>query len=124
MRGTADLAVALRDFEPMTVREGGWISKCTGAFLSKDGRTLLAECVAIWQGVTHNYFVRVEQKSDQVTIRIDSRTNVEKNDGVKLGIVLLAGLLRRSSPHLVLEKSNLPPGMLEGFGAGDDEAVV
>jgi len=93
-------------------QEREWISKLTDCFLSTNGREVLVAATAVCRGVTHNFYVRVDQKQDQITVRIEPRTNVEKNDGVKWAVAMVALWMKTVWPELIIDKSNLPPEML------------
>jgi hypothetical protein len=111
-RGHVTLAQAWEKFQPHVRQEGEWISKLTDCFLSTSGREMLVEAMAVCRGVTHNFYVRVNQKQEQVTVRIEPRTNVEKNDGVKWAVAMAASWMKTVWPELIIDKSNLPPEML------------
>lgn len=116
-QGAVELREAWSRFLPQLRNEAGWITKITDCFLACQHRCLLYESTAVYRGVTHNFYVRVEQKDQQVTIRIEPRTNVEKNDGVKWAVAMIGKALREIFPEeLVFEKSNLPDEMLGYLG--------
>lgn len=112
LRGTCSLEDVWRQFRPLTTSVGGWITKLTDCYLGVSHGGLLVEATAVYRGVTHNFYVRVDGKSDQITVRIEPRTNVEKNDGVKRAVALVANQLRVVAPVLSIEKTNLPPEMV------------
>ncbi|MCX7625498.1 MAG: hypothetical protein N2Z21_04735 [Candidatus Sumerlaeaceae bacterium] len=117
--GSAELKEAWSRFLPQLRNEAGWITKITDCLLAYHGRCMLYESTAVYHGVTHNFYVRVEQKDRQITVRIEPRTNVEKNDGVKWAVAMVAKSLRDTFPQgLVFEKSNLPEHMLAYLGEG------
>jgi hypothetical protein len=111
-QGTAELKEVWSKFAPQLRSEGGWITKITDCYLSAQHNSLLFESTAVFRGVTHNFYVRAELKQQQITVRIEPRTNVEKNEGVKWAVAMVAKLLRQCCVHLQVEKSNLPDEML------------
>ncbi len=106
--GHAELEPIWESFEPAVHREGDWLTKLTSCFLDSWKRVVLVEATVVCRGVTHNFYVRVDSKPEQVTVRVEPRTNVEKNLGVKLAVAMVAKLLRSASPQLSIEKTNLP----------------
>ncbi len=115
LRGTVKLQEACERFSPAVVSNAGWITKITDCFLNSRETCMLFESTVVCKGVTHNFYVRVDQKQDQITVRIEPRTNVEKNDGVKRAVAMAAQFLASLFPQLAFEKSNLPPEMLAGL---------
>lgn len=111
--GKVDLRAFAQNFQPQVRNERGWITKLTDYFVAAGENSALFEALAVAQGVTHNFFVRVEQKGDGVSVRIDPRTNVEKNDGVKRAVAIAAALLRQHMPSLSVKRTNLPQEILE-----------
>lgn len=112
-KGTADLAAAHAAFSPVTRNENDWIIKLMHAYLSEDRTALLFETVSVRSGFSQNYYARAEIKSGQITIRVDPRTNVEKNEGVKRGLVAIRDFLLSLEPGLVFDKTNLPDELLK-----------
>ncbi|MGB9691425.1 MAG: hypothetical protein ACPL7D_04595 [Candidatus Sumerlaeaceae bacterium] len=111
-RGAVALQDAWEGFTPLLVNEHGWLTKVTDCFLNGRRTCMLLESTAVFQGVTHNFYVRVDQKQDQVTVRVEPRTNVEKNEGVKRAVAIVSRFLAQRFPYLIFDKSNLPPEML------------
>ena len=107
--GTADLIAVHRDFQPITRSEEGWIIKLLKAYLANDSRSVLFESTAVRSGFSVNFYVLAEQKKESVTVRVDARTNVEKNDGVKRAVAIAGELVARANPALKYDKTNLPP---------------
>ena len=115
--GQAQLGKIWEVFQPCLQQKGPWITKLTDCFLNASRKNLLVEATAVCKGVTHNFYVRIDLKSDQITIRIEPRTNVEKNDGVKWGVTMVAAMLWAENPSLELDKTNLPEEMVAALEA-------
>jgi hypothetical protein len=113
LAGKVDLCAIAKDFQPHVRNDCGWITKLTDYFVAAAGNSALFEALAVAQGVTHNFFVRVEQKGDEVSVRIDPRTNVEKNDGVKRAVAIASAVLRHHVPSLSVKRTNLPQDILK-----------
>jgi len=112
--GKVDLMAAWKAFGPQVINKDNWITKVSDAFLNASQTVLLFEATAVYRGVTHNFYVRAETKhGQQLTVRIEPRTNVEKNDGVKRAVVLVGRFLQSVASELKMEKSNLPVDMLK-----------
>ena len=107
--GIADLGAIHAQFQAITVTDDGWILKLLKAYLANDKRSILFEATAVRSGFSVNFYVLAEQKKESVTVRVDPRTNVEKNDGVKRAVAMASELLSKSTPHLRFDKTNLPP---------------
>lgn len=103
------MAAIHRAFQPISDTQEGWILKLLKAYLANDGRSILFESTAVRSGFSVNFYVLAEQKKESVTVRVDPRTNVEKNDGVKRAVALVGGLIANHTPGLQFDKTNLPP---------------
>ena len=112
MKGEADLERVHGSFAPQSRSANGWILKLVECYRSHNARALLFECVSVRSGFSQNYFVRAERKSGGLSIRVDPRTNIEKNEGVKRILVLVRDAIVAVSPGLVLETTNLPEELL------------
>jgi hypothetical protein len=108
-KGEADLKSLHEAFEAVGDTQDGWILKLLKAYLANDRRSILFEATAVRSGFSVNFYVLTEQKREGVTVRVDPRTNVEKNDGVKRCIALVASRLKAANHSLVFDKTNLPP---------------
>lgn len=98
-----------RAFQPINATQEGWILKLQKAYLANDARSILFEATAVRSGFSVNFYVLAEQKKESVTIRVDPRTNVEKNDGVKRAIAIASEFIGANTPGLRFNKTNLPP---------------
>jgi hypothetical protein len=111
-KGTADLAAVCAGFAPLKTEANGWIIKLPQAYLAANGRTLLAECTAVRSGFAQTFYALAEQKGESLTIRVDPHTAVERNEGVKRSLLVVRDLIVEKNPHLVLDRSNLDPELL------------
>lgn len=111
--GAADLASVHQAFQPDSLEQEGWIIKITRAFLADDGRSILFESIAVRSNFSQSFYVVAECKRNQVTIRVDPRTNVEKNDGVKRAVSLASSIVLARNPDLRPLRTNLPQHIYE-----------
>lgn len=117
-KGIADLRGIHAGFQPAKTESNGWIIRLTQAYLAANGQTIIMESTAVRSGFVQTFYALVEQKGDKLTLRIDPHTAVERNEGVKRTLTTIRDLLLAANPHLVFDKSNLPPEIL-GDGSPD-----
>jgi hypothetical protein len=107
-----DLSKVQADFKRQQRNSNGWILKLLHCYLSDDHCTLLFESISVAQGFSQDYYVRAEIKGDTFTIRVDSHTNIVKDEGVKRTLLFVRDVIAASNPGLALLKTNLPPELL------------
>lgn len=113
LNGHAELPAIGASFKPAQYQQAGWILKLRGCYVSSDAVKLLVDCTAVRSGFAQDFYVRVEQKQDAVTVRVDPYMRIERNEGVQRCVLLIAGLLlHQQADRLSFEKSNLPPEIL------------
>ena len=107
LKGTVTFEKFQQSFENNTFKVNDWVLKFQNCYLSYQCNTLLIDTVAIRSGFAQSYYLLVEQKKNQVTVRIDPHTNVEKNEGVKRSVVRVAEEVITQFPGLIFDKTNI-----------------
>ena len=102
-------------FQQVTGKSNGWILKLNRIYISADSRALMIECTAVRSGFAQDFYLRVDQRDTQLTVRVDPLMRIERNEGVQRCIVLVARLIREKSSDIVLLKTNLPAEIAESF---------
>lgn len=115
LTGGAGLASFCSDFERKTVHVNDWIIKFQNCFVSHDHKTIILDTIAVRSGFSQGFYLLIEQKHDQYTIRVDPHTNVEKNEGVKRAIASVAHNLLYKWLSLQFTRSNIDPDYLGAF---------
>ena len=105
--GELDLAKIFASLEPFTERAGSTIMKTSGAYLERGGNAIVVEAAAIENGKGTNFLVPVSKRDDGLVVRLHPSLNVEKTDGVKRLLALLAKRIVSLSPGLAVGKTNL-----------------
>lgn len=113
LEGQADLAAVHTSFQPASVQVNGWLVKFQQCFLASTGKTLMFQTVATRSGFVQSFYILAENKNDQLSLRIDPHTNVEKNEGVKRSLAVAMGLIAASGHGAKILKTNLPAEFLE-----------
>lgn len=112
-KGKGNFTKVHRSFQQHRVDENGWILKLRNCYLSTDAESLLFEVTAVRSGFSQDFHLRVEQKSESFTVRLDPYMRIERNEGVQRAIQAVATLLLQHEPGLVLERTNLPADVLK-----------
>lgn len=113
LSGNADLRAAFDSFEPYRADSNGWIIKVKNNLISGDSSLLLFDCTAVRSGFSQDFYIRAEAKGGRLTVRVDPYMKIERNEGVQRAIAAIA---RRLKGDLPLDKTNLPPEIVQDFG--------
>ncbi len=115
LRGTLDFSKFIRSFDTERLTENDWLIKFKNIFISKTCKQVLFESVSIRSGFVQNYYILTETKGEQITVRVDPHTNVEKNEGIKRCILFLAHSLLTFAPSktLFFERTNIDKELIK-----------
>ena len=113
LSGSTELRAAFEKFAPRRADSNGWIIKIKNCLISGDSTLLLFDCTAVRSGFSQDFYIRAESKAERLTVRVDPYMKIERNEGVQRTIAAIAKDLRSDMP---LDKSNLPPEILQEFG--------
>lgn len=107
LKGTADLGALATSIAEIMDREEDRILKTTRAYRSIDGNTLLLEALAIETGEQRPFFAIVDTRDDGFVVRLHEQTEVEKTDGVKRLLALVAQRILEAEQGLSVGETNL-----------------
>jgi hypothetical protein len=108
IRGAIDLQRYAREYEPLLERRGDDVLRADGLFLAADGRTVLLDAVVVEAGRKSTFYVKVSGSDrGSVTVRVDPLTRVERTEGVKALVGLVAADLLRRTAGAEVEATNL-----------------
>lgn len=107
LKGTVTFEEFQQSFKSSSHKMNDWVLKFQNCYLSHQNNALLVDTVAIRSGFAQSFYILVEQKKDQITVRIDPHTNVEKNEGVKRSVVRIAEEVISHYSGLLYDKTNI-----------------
>ena len=99
-----DLAGALGSFAE---ERPPFVAKIQDTYLSQDGRRLLLEALVVEGYLRQNFFLLVRDEEEGVLIRCHPSSSVQKTDGVKTLIAMLARRCLELRPDSRMGRTNL-----------------
>jgi len=105
--GETDLVKIHQGLEPFSERAGDTIMKVSSAYLERGGKSIIVEAAAIERGKGTNFLALISKRDDGLVVRLHPSLEVEKTDGVKRLLALLAKRIISLSPGLAVGKTNL-----------------
>jgi hypothetical protein len=102
-----DLGAACQALRFEALRNGNQILKVVDVYLNRPRHTALVDCIVVEEGRSQSFFVQLNQKDRQITVRLLPATDPEKTAGVKQVIALIARQLHESIPGSRFGKTNL-----------------
>ncbi len=102
-----------RAFAPQRCDGGGWIVRLKESFLAALRPTMLLDAAAVRSGFSQDFFLRLDQREDVITIRVEPLTIVEHNEGVQRAVLGAAALVASVATRVELAKYNLVPELRE-----------
>ncbi|MCI0651762.1 MAG: hypothetical protein L0Z55_07750 [Planctomycetes bacterium] len=106
IRNPPSLAEYQRAFRPLKERAAdGTVLEARAAYLRQDGRVLLVEALCLELGPAQAFFIALEEKKAQVTVRCFPTPSPARTPGVKRLVRLVAEDLLRLGGEI--EKTNI-----------------
>jgi hypothetical protein len=107
IEGDVDLAAWARELPDLLERRGGDVLRTGEVLVERGGRAVLVEATAVEAGRRQTFYVRVSAQASRATVRIDPLSRVERSEGVRALVALVAADLLARSPGAKLGSSNL-----------------
>ena len=105
LRSADELFVQLLPFQ---TRDETGVQKVSSYFLEQGGKSILAEALVADGGLPRHFFISVNWRGEQATVRCLPATDPEKTAAVKRLIVRLAMRLRDLCPQARFVGDNVP----------------
>ena len=94
-------------FQPVTLRQDGFILKLKDAFINTDKSMLLIEAVVVDGNFSQTFYIVAARRGESVSVHLDALTDPEKNDGVRRLIAMIAHQLKSQDPACRYEQHSL-----------------
>lgn len=108
LKGQADLEGLAAQLEPTMDRTGDDLVKTTRIYTAQDGTRILLEALTIEDGAQQPFFAAVDRRDDGLVVRLhEASTGIDKTDGVKRLLALVAKQLIEIEPGLSIGETNL-----------------
>jgi hypothetical protein len=108
LEGEVGFEAVADGIEPVFEREEGSIRKTEAVWRARDEQALLLEGRAIEGGAPRTFLVRVDAREDGLVVRLhDFSDHVDRTDGVKRTLALVAEHVQELAPELSVGKTNL-----------------
>lgn len=107
LTGTLDLEAVFKCLEKFTDRDGSHILRTGPAYLERDGGGILQEATVIEDKKSLNFLLFITKRDDGIVVRLHSFVGVEKTDGVKRLLALVAKRILVAFPAAAIGTTNL-----------------
>lgn len=94
-------------FKQMEFHESGCHFKAHEAYLSDDKQTLLIRTLVVERDFPKNYFVKLTQRADEITINLEPLAGPERTDAVKRFLGICAWQIAWAEPETELINTNI-----------------
>ncbi len=107
IEGDIDLVAWARELPELDLRRGADVLRSGEVLLERGGRALLVLATAVEAGRRQSFYVRVSAHAGRATVRIDPLSRVERSEGVRALVALVAADLLARTPGAKLGATNL-----------------
>jgi hypothetical protein len=107
IEGEVDLVAWARELPDLLERRGADVLRTGEVLVERGGRAVLVEATAVEAGRRQGFYVRVSAQASRATVRIDPLSRVERSEGVRALVALVAADLLARTPGAKLGSSNL-----------------
>ena len=107
IEGEVDLGAWARDLPDLLERRGPDVLRTGEVLVERGGRAVLVEATAVEAGRRQTFYVRVSAHASRATVRIDPLSRVERSEGVRALVALVAADLLERSAGAKLGATNL-----------------
>ncbi len=107
IEGAIDLAAWSRALPELLERRGADVLRTGEVLLERGGHAVLVEATAVEAGRRQTFYVRVSAHASRATVRIDPLSRVERSEGVRALVALVAADLLARAPGARLGATNL-----------------
>lgn len=91
----------------LDVTENATRYRTEGCFLSHDKSELLVSALVVEQGFAKKFYVRLHQRDNSLTIKLDILTDPEKTDGVRRLLAIFAERILTAEPEARVVRTNI-----------------
>ena len=105
--GPASLERWHQAFQPVTLRQDGFVLKLKDAFLNTDKTMVLIEAVVVEGRVSQTFYIVAAKRGENISVHLDALTDPEKNDGVRRLIAFIGHQLKAQDPACRYERHSL-----------------
>jgi len=113
LKGKIEVAQLFRKLEPFLARSETGVLRTTNAFIDRDEKSILVECLVIEGSKKTQFFTMISGREDGIVVRICPVVEVEKSHGVKKIIAETATQLLRKFAELSIGETNLSEFLAE-----------
>jgi hypothetical protein len=107
IEGRLDLAAWAAGFRPILERRGEDVLRAESVWLAGDAREALVRALVVEAGRRQAFYVLVSAHAERATVRIDPLTRVERSDGVRALVALVAADVLARTPGARVGATNL-----------------
>lgn len=94
-------------FQPQEFREGGVVFKASDAYLGDDKKSLLVRSLVVERNFPKNFFLRLAQREDEITINLEPLAGPERTEAVKRFIGWCAWQITFAEPETQIVATNI-----------------
>ncbi len=107
LTGELDVEQVFRKLANVFNKDDRGILKTGSSYLESEGKAFIIEATAIENGPPRNFLVLVSKRDDGMVVRLHPSLDVEKTEGVKKVLALIANQIVASFPGTGIGKTNL-----------------
>lgn len=107
VEGDVDLPAWARELPELFERRGADVLRTGEVLVERGGRALLVEATAVEAGRRQTFYIRVSAHASRATVRIDPLCRVERSEGVRALVALVAADLLARTRGAKLGATNL-----------------
>jgi hypothetical protein len=107
LTGELEIGAVFRKMEKIFHKDENGILKTGDRYLESEGKSIIIEATAIENGPPRSFFILVSKRDDGMVVRLHPALDVEKTDGVKRALALVAKQVMAAFPGASIGKTNL-----------------
>jgi len=107
LTGELDIDAVFGKLEKVFLKDEKGILKTGASYLESEKKAIIIEATVIENGPPKNFFVLISQREDGLVVRLHPSLDVEKTDGVKMTLALVAKQVMAAFPGTAVGKTNL-----------------
>ena len=107
LTGNLNIKEIFAKLEKVFHKDEKGILKTGASYLDSEGKSIIIEATAIENRPPMNFFVLISKRDDGIVVRLHPSLDVEKTDGVKKVLALIANRIVAAFPGTGIGKTNL-----------------
>jgi hypothetical protein len=96
-------------FAPRRCDGAGWIVRLKESYSASLRPTLLIEAAAVRSGFSQDFMLRVDQRDQKITIRVEPLVVVDHNEGVHRAMMGVAAIITACATYATIDKYSMFP---------------